>query len=81
LVDLQPQQAANINEQHRLRTLIQAQIHDATKATVPVVAIVHSAYGRQFVRFGLQFRVMDEQSTVQSLLESGFQARVTPLDS
>ncbi|MBU6186564.1 MAG: trans-splicing intein-formed DNA polymerase III subunit alpha C-terminal partner DnaE-C [Cyanobacteria bacterium REEB444] len=81
LVDLQPQQAANINEQHRLRTLIQAQIHDAAKAKVPVVAIVHSAYGRQFVRFGLQFRVMDEQSTVQSLLESGFQARVTPLDS
>lgn len=42
MVELTPQQAGTIEEQHRLRTILQEQVGDKEKAKVPVVAIVTS---------------------------------------
>lgn len=79
MVELDPKLAGDIEQQHRLRTVILQQRGEEDKAKVPVVAIVSAQEKRQFVRFGSQFRVQDHQAAVQALEKAGFRARATAL--
>lgn len=94
MVELTPQQAGNIEEQHRLKTILQEQSGDKEKANVPVVAIITSpnrqgglpgealSLGltpRQLVRFGRQFWVQDCKTAVEALKASRFPAHLQPL--
>lgn len=74
MINLTPQQAGTIEQQHRLRTILQEQVGDKDNAKVPVVAAIGSAYQRQFVRLGVQFRVQDCESAVNALKSAGFLA-------
>jgi DNA polymerase III subunit alpha len=79
LVELEPRVAADIEHQHRLRTLLLAHRGEDDNAKVPVVAIVAAQERRHFVRFGAQFRVKDYQAAVNALVSAGFQARASAL--
>jgi DNA polymerase-3 subunit alpha len=81
MVELSPQQAGTIEEQHRLRTILQEQVGEKEKANVPVVAIISSPNRRQLVRFGRQFWVQDGRTTVEALKNARFPASVQPLVS
>ncbi|MGP1375357.1 MAG: helix-hairpin-helix domain-containing protein [Almyronema sp.] len=78
MVELEPQIAADITYQHRLRTILQQQ-GDEQEAKVPVVAIIGANQQRQFVRLGAQFRVKDPDAAVAALTKADFKARSTPL--
>lgn len=79
MVELTPQQAGTIEEQHRLRTNLQEQVGEKEKANVPVFAIVSAANRRQLVRLGRQFWVQDGKTAVEALKSAGFPAHVQPL--
>ncbi|KAB8332496.1 trans-splicing intein-formed DNA polymerase III subunit alpha C-terminal partner DnaE-C [Scytonema tolypothrichoides VB-61278] len=74
IVQLNLQQAATIEEQHRLRTILQEHSGDREKAKVPVIGIVQAGTSRQLVRFGRQFWVQDSRTTVQALQNARFSA-------
>jgi DNA polymerase III subunit alpha len=79
MVELNTQQAATIEEHHRLRTILQEQSGDKEKAKVPVIGIVQAGNSRQLVRFGRQFWVQDSRTTVQALQNARFSAHVQSL--
>jgi len=79
MVELNPQQAATIEEQHRLRTILQEQSGDKEKAKVPVIGIVSAGDSRHVVRFGRQFWVQDSRIAVQALQNARFLAHIQPL--
>ncbi len=94
MVELTPQQAGTIEEQHRLKTILQEQSGEKEKANVPVVAIVTSPNrqgnlpgetlsqgltSRQVVRFGRQFWVQDCKTAVDALNAARFPAHIQPL--
>lgn len=79
MVELQPQQAANIEELHRLKTILQEQCGDKEKAKMPVIGIVQSPNSRRLVRLGWQFCVQDARITVQALQNASFPAQLKPL--
>ncbi len=81
MVELSVQQAATIEEQHRLRTILQEQSGDKEKAKVPVIGVVRAGDSRHLVRFGRQFWVQDSRITVQALQNARFSAHVQPLTS
>jgi DNA polymerase-3 subunit alpha len=81
MVELEPRTASDIEQQHRLRTVLLQHRGEEDRAKVPVVAIVKNQDKRYFVRFGPQFRVQDYQATVNALNKAGFQARTTALVS
>jgi DNA polymerase-3 subunit alpha len=70
MVELNPQLASDISQQHRLRTVLLQNRGEDDRAKVPVVAIVSHLEQRHFVRFGPQFRVQDHQSAVNALGQS-----------
>lgn len=79
MVELQPQQAANIEELHRLKIILQEQCGDKEKAKMPVIGIVQSQNSRRLVRLGWQFCVQDARITVQALQNASFPAQLKPL--
>ncbi|NJM71817.1 MAG: trans-splicing intein-formed DNA polymerase III subunit alpha C-terminal partner DnaE-C [Scytonema sp. RU_4_4] len=74
IVELNPQQATTLEEQHRLRTILQKQSGDKEKAKVPVIGIVQAGTSRQLVRFGRRFWVQDSRTTVLALQNARFSA-------
>ncbi|MBW4643223.1 MAG: trans-splicing intein-formed DNA polymerase III subunit alpha C-terminal partner DnaE-C [Goleter apudmare HA4340-LM2] len=79
MVELNPQQASNIEELHRLKTILQEQSGDKEKAKMPVIGIVQTENSRQLVRLGWQFCVQDSRITAQVLQNARFLAHVKPL--
>jgi DNA polymerase-3 subunit alpha len=79
MLELDPTVAADAVQQHRLRNILKAQNDHQRSGKVPVIAIIGSGDQRQLVRFGYQFRVKDDQATVQALLKAGFRARRSSL--
>jgi DNA polymerase-3 subunit alpha len=79
MVELEPKVASDIEQQHRLRTVLLQHRGEENRAKVPVVAIVRAQDKRHFVRFGPQFRVHDHQAAVNALIKAGFQARTSSL--
>ena len=49
MVELNPQQVANIEELHRLKTILQEQSGDKEKAKMPVIGIIQSENSRELV--------------------------------
>jgi DNA polymerase-3 subunit alpha len=80
MVELAPNLAGDIEQQHRLRNVIRNNQGDDPKyARVPVIAVIGSHQQRQFVRLGAQFRVKDPEATVHALVKADFKATATPL--
>ncbi|UZQ53900.1 OB-fold nucleic acid binding domain-containing protein [Trichothermofontia sichuanensis B231] len=79
MVELAVAQASDIQEQHRLKTILLEQRREEESPKIPVVAIVATPHERKFVSFGSQFRVQDAQTTVQALIQAGFQCRADTL--
>jgi DNA polymerase-3 subunit alpha len=79
MVELNPQQAGDIQELQRLKTILQEQSGDKEKAKMPVIGIVQTETSRQLVRLGWQFCVQDSRITVQALQNARFVAHMKPL--
>ncbi|AFY64861.1 OB-fold nucleic acid binding domain-containing protein [Geitlerinema sp. PCC 7407] len=79
MVEIDPKTAADIQQQHRLREVLQGQQPAEEHGKIPVVAVITDQYRRQLVRLGPQFRVTDSEATVQALVNAGFQARSSSL--
>lgn len=79
MVELNPQQAANIDELHRLRTILQEYSGDKEKAKMPVIGIIQSDHSRKLVRLGWQFCVQDSKIAAQALQNAKFSAYFKPL--
>lgn len=79
MVELTLQQAATVEEQYRLRTILKEQSGDKEKAKVPVIAIVQAGNSRKLVRFGRQFWVQDSITAFQALNSAGFITEIKPL--
>jgi DNA polymerase-3 subunit alpha len=78
LVDLAPEQAADIAVQHRLRECLQRHrpAQDEVGVRVPVVACLQDGQRRVFVRLGAQFCVADAPAAVATLTTAEFSARL-----
>ncbi|MBD2562409.1 MULTISPECIES: helix-hairpin-helix domain-containing protein [Nostoc] len=76
MVELNPQQAGNIEELHRLKTILQEQSGDKEKAKMPVIGIIQTENSRKLVRLGWQFCVQDSRITVQALQNASFPAHI-----
>jgi DNA polymerase III subunit alpha len=81
MVELNPQQAGDIEELHRLKTILQEQSGDKEKAKMPVIGIVQAENSRKLVRLGWQFCVQDSRITVQALQNARFTAHLKHLIS
>ncbi|MEH2446733.1 MAG: OB-fold nucleic acid binding domain-containing protein [Nostoc sp.] len=81
MVELNPQQAGNIEELHRLKTILQEQSGDKEKAKMPVIGIIQTENSRKLVRLGWQFCVQDSRVTVQALQNASFPAHIKSLTS
>jgi DNA polymerase-3 subunit alpha len=79
MVELTPQQAGDIQEQHRLRTVLKELSGEKDKAKVPVFGMVVAQHHRQMVRFGRQFWVQDRQAAIAKLNTARFTAYSQPL--
>ncbi|MEH2254464.1 helix-hairpin-helix domain-containing protein [Nostoc sp.] len=79
MVELNPQQAGNIEELHRLKTILQEQSGDKEKAKMPVIGIIQTENSRKLVRLGWQFCVQDSRITVQALQNASFLAHIKSL--
>jgi DNA polymerase-3 subunit alpha len=81
MVELEPKVAVDIQEQHRLKTVLLDQRGEDDDNKIPVIAIITSPYGRQLVRLGAQFCVRNHNAAVAALNQAGFSARATSLTS
>ncbi|AFZ23480.1 DNA polymerase III, alpha subunit [Cylindrospermum stagnale PCC 7417] len=79
MVELNPQQASDDQENHRLRTILQEQSGDKEKAKIPVIGVVQAGEDRYLVRFGRQFWVQDSSTAAQALQNARFPAHVKRL--
>jgi DNA polymerase III subunit alpha len=81
MVELEPKVAVDIQEQHRLKTVLLDQRGEDDDNKIPVIAVIASPYGRQLVRLGVQFCVHNHNTAVAALNQAGFSARATSLTS
>lgn len=80
MVELNPSIAGDIEQQYRLRNVLQQQQgEDRDAAKVPVIAMITAQGSRQAVRLGAQFRVKDSEAAVAALKAASFNAKATPL--
>jgi DNA polymerase-3 subunit alpha len=71
-VELNREQAMDIQKLHQLREILKAQTGEKEGAKVPVIASI--AYHSQMVRLGNQYWVSDDTATVTALAKAGFTA-------
>jgi DNA polymerase III subunit alpha len=81
MVELTLQQASDMQEQHRLRTILKEHSGDKERQKIPVFGVLGGSDRRQFVRLGRQFWVQDRQAAVEALNSARFSAFVQPLTS
>jgi DNA polymerase-3 subunit alpha len=80
MVEIPALDAANIQVQQRIKEVLRSQSGEtAHDAKVAVVAKIQGQQESQFVRLGAQFRVQNEQATVDALKHAGFNATATGL--
>ena len=70
---------SNTAMQNSLKQVLKSQSTEKAKGKVPVIAIIGRGSQRQFVRFGEDYWVQDENRTLQALKNAGFAADVQPL--
>ncbi len=84
VIEMTPQQATNIEEHHRLRTVLKdlkEQSGEKEKGKIPVIGIIKSENSRQLVRFGRQYWIQDSRTAIMALHNGRFNARIQPLSS
>ncbi|MDP5337358.1 MAG: trans-splicing intein-formed DNA polymerase III subunit alpha C-terminal partner DnaE-C [Nodularia sp. (in: cyanobacteria)] len=74
MVELNPQQAGDIQTQHNLKTILQQHSGDKENAKTPVIGIIQSENSRKLVRLGWQYCVKDSRIAVQDLQNARFNA-------
>ncbi|MEH2135516.1 helix-hairpin-helix domain-containing protein [Nostoc sp.] len=79
MVELNPQQAGDMEKLHLLKTILQAHSVDKEKAKMPVIGIIQTENSRKLVRLGWQFCVQDSRITVQALQNASFPAHIKSL--
>ncbi|WP_416672788.1 helix-hairpin-helix domain-containing protein [Egbenema bharatensis] len=79
MVELEAHTARDITKQHFLRTVLLEQRGEDESGKIPVVAVVSGRDRREMVRLGPQFRVQDDKTAVNALVQAGFQARASLL--
>jgi DNA polymerase-3 subunit alpha len=79
MIRLNLQEATDSLKQQNLKVILQEQSGDKNKAKVPVIGIVGSGQQRQLVRFGQNYWVQNEHTTVEALSNAGFSAYAAPL--
>lgn len=79
MVKLTVQQAIDPIIRNNLKGILQERSADKNKAKVPIIGIVGTGGQRQFVRFGQDYWVQDESSTIEALNHAGFSAYAEPL--
>jgi len=77
LIDLRPEQATDINIQHKLRECLSKNrpARNELGVRVPVVACLKDNENIRYVRLGDQFCVKDTELTLNSLSKNSFNAR------
>ena len=81
MVDIPAHDAGNIQKRQQLKEILQAQVDQSSPAKISVIARITGDHQSQLVRLGPQFRVQDEQMTVNALSQAGFRARASVLVS
>ncbi|MEH2192804.1 MAG: OB-fold nucleic acid binding domain-containing protein [Nostoc sp.] len=79
MVELNPQQAGDMDKLHHLKTILQDHSVDKEKAKMPVIGIIQTEKSRKLVRLGWQFCVQDSRITVQALQNASFPAHIKSL--
>ncbi|GAX34189.1 helix-hairpin-helix domain-containing protein [Nodularia sp. NIES-3585] len=79
MVELNPQEAGDIEHLHHLKTILQEQSGDKEQARTRVIGIIQSENSRQLVRLGWQFCVQYSGRTVQALQNARFTAHTKSL--
>ncbi|MEH2225521.1 helix-hairpin-helix domain-containing protein [Nostoc sp.] len=79
MVELNPQQAGDIDYLHDLKRILQEQSGDKEKAKMPVIGIIKTENSHKFVRLGWQFCVQNSRITVQALQNASFTAHIKSL--
>jgi DNA polymerase-3 subunit alpha len=79
MVELDIKTAQDIQQQHRLSTVLLDSQGNKDQAKIPVVAMIQSGHQRQFVRLSMQYRVENPEVAVQALQQANFQARTVAL--
>ncbi|MCU0532621.1 MAG: OB-fold nucleic acid binding domain-containing protein [Hydrococcus sp. Prado102] len=79
MIRLNLQEATDTLKQQNLKGILQEQSGDKNKAKIPVIGIVGSGEQRQLVRFGQNYWVQNEHTTVEALCHAGFSAYAMPL--
>lgn len=80
MVEMAAHQANDIEQQYRLKTLIQQQqSSEEQENKAPVVVVINAAGQRHFVRLGSQFRVKEPEAAAIALSQANFQARAESL--
>jgi DNA polymerase-3 subunit alpha len=79
MLELSFQEAISSRVQHDLKSILQERSGEKNKAKVPVVAIIGQGMQRHFVRFGQDFWVQDEKTTIEALNNAGFRASAQSL--
>jgi DNA polymerase-3 subunit alpha len=74
MVELNPEQALNRSTQNNLKSILQEQSGEKNKAKIPVLAVIGRETMRQVVRLGNNFWVQNEEATINSLKNAGFNA-------
>ncbi|MBR8829463.1 MAG: trans-splicing intein-formed DNA polymerase III subunit alpha C-terminal partner DnaE-C [Gomphosphaeria aponina SAG 52.96 = DSM 107014] len=81
MLELTPQAALDPFNQNNLKSIVQEQSGDKNMAKVPIIAIIAVEKQRQFVRFGQDFWVQNEQAALEALQNAGFKASAQLLTS
>ncbi|BAZ53344.1 DNA polymerase III alpha subunit [Nostoc sp. NIES-4103] len=79
MVELHPQDVADISKLDYLKSILQEHTGDKEKAKMPVIGIVQNENSRKLVRLGWQFCVQDSGRTVHALKKASFNADLKPL--
>jgi DNA polymerase III subunit alpha len=78
IVEIEPDRANDIQQQHRLRETILSQAGNDPEGKntnkISVVGMIRAGYQCHFVRLGVQFRVPNAQQAIAALEAAGFRA-------
>jgi len=79
MLEITPEQALDRSQSNNLRTILRQQSAEQNKFKIPVIAAIGRGSQRQFIRFGQNFWVQDEERAIASLKNAGFTARCESL--
>ena len=79
MLEITPEQALDPIKSNSLKSILRQQTNEQNKFRIPVIAAIGKGSQRQFIRFGQNFWVEDENLAIASLSHAGFVARCESL--